>query len=207
MSDRDDLRYGVFLTPDAATSAAVTTITGFVRAQFGLVSAGAFPPHITLVGSLPLATGEDELVATVARAVQDQSAFDVHNAGVSLLGESVVYDVHTLNGGPNLSLLALLERLNAALRPLLRPSAGLPPDLREPEEWRGHLSLASHELNGQPLLRAEVEDFIRQLAVPYPSRFRTGKVTIYRLRHATWIGDWWTTFQWQWLSAVSLGAS
>jgi hypothetical protein len=39
-----DVRYGVFFTPDARTSAAVTTITGLVRAQFGLVSAGAFPP-------------------------------------------------------------------------------------------------------------------------------------------------------------------
>jgi SAM-dependent methyltransferase len=44
----DDVRYGVFLTPDARTSAAVTTISGFIRAQFGLVSAGAFPPHVTL---------------------------------------------------------------------------------------------------------------------------------------------------------------
>lgn len=146
-------------------------------------------------------------MATVARAVQDQAAFDVQNAGVSVLGESVVYDVHTLDGAPNSSLLALLERLNAALRPHLRPSTGLPPDLREPEEWRGHLSLASHELSGQPVLRDEVEDFICQLAVPYPSRFRTGKVTIYRLRHPTWIGAWWRTFQWQWLHAVSLGAS
>jgi hypothetical protein len=45
------------------TSAAVTTITGLARAQFGLVSAGAFPPHVTLAGSLPLRVDEDELLA------------------------------------------------------------------------------------------------------------------------------------------------
>ena len=66
MPERDDVRYGVFLTPDARTSAAITMITGFVRAQFGLASAGAFPPHVTLAGSLPLRVDEDELVAAVA---------------------------------------------------------------------------------------------------------------------------------------------
>ena len=39
----DDARCGVFLTPDAKTSAAVTTITSLVQAQFGLVSAGRLP--------------------------------------------------------------------------------------------------------------------------------------------------------------------
>ena len=38
--------YGVFLIPDAKTSAAVTTITSLVQAQFGLVSAGR-PPAIS----------------------------------------------------------------------------------------------------------------------------------------------------------------
>jgi hypothetical protein len=52
MSQPDDIRYGVFLMPDAKTSAAVASITGFVRAQFGLVSAKRFPPHVTLAGSL-----------------------------------------------------------------------------------------------------------------------------------------------------------
>ena len=44
----EQIRYGVFLRPDPATSVAVTQITGQLRAQYGLVSAGAFPPHVTL---------------------------------------------------------------------------------------------------------------------------------------------------------------
>jgi hypothetical protein len=44
-------RYGVFLTPDPATCAAVSTVTGLIRAQYGFVSAAAFPPHATLAGS------------------------------------------------------------------------------------------------------------------------------------------------------------
>ena len=50
----NQFRFGVFLRPDPKTCAAVTQITSQLRAQYGLVSAGAFPPHITLAGSLPL---------------------------------------------------------------------------------------------------------------------------------------------------------
>ena len=65
MSQPDDVRYGVFLMPDARTSAAVASITGFVGAQFGLVSAKRFPPHVTLAGSLPIAVGEKHLLEVV----------------------------------------------------------------------------------------------------------------------------------------------
>jgi hypothetical protein len=65
VSQPDEIRYGVFLMPDAKTSAAVTSITGFVRAQFGLVSATRFPPHVTLAGSLPIAVGEDDFLEAV----------------------------------------------------------------------------------------------------------------------------------------------
>ena len=65
MSQPDDIRYGVFLMPDAKTSAAMASITGFVRAQFGLVSAKRFPPHVTLAGSLPIAVGEEDLLEVV----------------------------------------------------------------------------------------------------------------------------------------------
>jgi hypothetical protein len=135
--DPDDVRYGVFLTPDARTSAAVTAVTGFVRAQFGLVSAGAFPPHVTLAGSLPLRVDEDELVATVAAVVRRRPSFEVQNNGIAVLGDSVVYDVHDLDGAPNARLIALVEDLVPAVRPLLRPSADLPPDLRGRGDWRG----------------------------------------------------------------------
>ncbi len=50
----NQFRFGVFLRPDPKTCAAVTQITGQLRAQYGLISAGAFPPHVTLAGSLPV---------------------------------------------------------------------------------------------------------------------------------------------------------
>ena len=64
------MRHGVFLRPDPLTCAAVTRITTQLRAQYGLLSAGAFPPHVTLPGSLPIAPGEPALV----RALDDALA-------------------------------------------------------------------------------------------------------------------------------------
>jgi hypothetical protein len=77
-------RFGVFLRPDPATCLAITTITGQVRAQYGLVSAGAFPPHATLAGSLPIAASAHDLVEALTAGLMGFSTFPVENAGVRL---------------------------------------------------------------------------------------------------------------------------
>ena len=190
MDDRDDARYGVFLTPDAKTSAVVTTITSFVQAQFGLVSARRFPPHVTLAGSLPLMGSETELFAVVHSVVAAHPTFEVHNSGIDRLGDSVVFNVHNeVDGEPNTALVDLAVDLARDLQPLLRATSGLPADLRGRDSWRGHLSLASHELSARADLREEVEIFIRQLETPYPSSFQATSVTVYRLHHRTGAAD------------------
>ena len=198
MREPDDARYGVFLTPDAKTSAAVTNITSFVQAQFGLVSARRFPPHVTLAGSLPLAVSESELLAVVGSVAAAHPTFEVHNSGIDRLGESVVFNVHNdVDGKPNAALIDLAMDLARDLRPLVRAADGLPADLRRRDSWRGHISLASHELIDHIDLREEVERFIRQLETPYPSSLQATTVTVYRLHHPSWSGSWWTDFDWQ----------
>jgi hypothetical protein len=88
MEEPDDARYGVFLTPDAKTSAAVTNITSFVQAQFGLVSARRFPPHVTLAGNLPLAVGESELFAVVGSVVPSTALFKCTTAASTVLAKA-----------------------------------------------------------------------------------------------------------------------
>ena len=205
MEEPDDARYGVFLTPDARTSAAVTTITSFVQAQFGLVSARRFPPHVTLAGSLPLAVGESKLLTVVGSVAAAHRTFQVHNSGIDRLGDSVVFNVHNeLDGTPNTALVNLAADLTRDLQPLLRTTDGLPADLRGRDSWRGHLSLASHELSDRADLRDEVELFIRQLETPYPSSFEAATVTVYRLYHPDWSGSWWTDFRWEHGHSLSL---
>src|SRR4029450_14112930 len=49
----NQVRFGVFLRPDPKTCAAVTQITSQLQAQYGLVSAGGFPPPIQGGGGAP----------------------------------------------------------------------------------------------------------------------------------------------------------
>ena len=189
-------RYGVFLRPDPLTCAAVTRITGQLRAQFGLVSAGAFPPHATLAGSLPLAGPAEELL----RALAPVAPFTVQNQGLAWLNGGLVYDVH----GPELAQLA--ATVDAAVRPQLEPAPGLAADLFEPERWRAHLSLGSHDLAARPDLHEEVEAYVRGLAVEVPAEFPAEIVAVYRLEHETWTGSWWRAMTWEHVRSVRLAS-
>ena len=209
MTRSDEIRYGVFLRPDPRTCAAVTTIAGQLRAQYGLVSASRFPPHATLAGSLPLAGDPDEardgLLAALDAVLDGVPPIPMVNAGIDWLGPGLVYDVHSLPSRPggapdhaNDALVALATAVQRAVRPLLAPDreGRLPADLHEPGAWRGHLSLASHELRDRGDLRDEVEDYVRGLDVPVPARFAAEVVSLYRFTHPSWSGAWWTDFRW-----------
>lgn len=199
-------RYGVFLVPDAVTSAAVTAITGFVRAQYGLVSAGAFPPHATLVGSLPIAVGEAELLAVLDRALARLRALPVQNLGVRRLGDVVVYDVSELDGARHEGLRELARTVDSAVAPLLAPSAGLPADVFVPDRFHPHLSLASHDLFSRPDLRDEVARFIAALPVKAPAGFLGETVALYRFEHPTWQDRWWEGLTWSHVHSWRLAA-
>lgn len=116
MTQPDDVRYGVFLVPDARTSAAVTDITTYLRAQFGLVSAGRFPPHVTLAGSLPLAVDELDLLAAAREAPERSAPVQLSNRWLQDLGEVLAFDVHHgTDGQPNQPLLDLVADVGAAV--------------------------------------------------------------------------------------------
>jgi hypothetical protein len=189
-------RYGVFLRPDPLTCAAVTRITGQLRAQFGLVSAGAFPPHATLAGSLPLAGPPEELTDALASV----AAFPVRNHGLAWLNGGLVYDVH------GLEMEHLAATVDAAVRPLLDSAPGLPADLYEPGRWHAHLSLGSHDLAARPDLHDEVEAYVRGLAVEVPAEFPAEVVAVYRLEHETWTGTWWRAMEWEHVRSLRLGS-
>ena len=189
-------RYGVFLRPDPRTCAAVTRITGQLRAQFGLVSAAAFPPHATLAGSLPLVGPPEELTPALATV----APFSVRNHGLSWLNGGLVYDVH------NEEIAQLAATVDAVVRPLLEPAPGLAADRFEPDRWRAHLSLASHDLVARPDLHDEVEAYVRGLAVEAPAEFTAEVVAVYRLEHETWTGSWWRAMTWEHVRSLRLAS-
>ena len=127
MSDPDEVRYCAFRVPDARTCAAVTDITAYLRAQFGLVSAGRFPPHVTLAGSLPIAVGEAELLNALRQDADRHAPIRLTNHGVERLGDVLVCEVHHSDDDqPNQPLLDLATDVSAA------GPAAAPGDRRSP---------------------------------------------------------------------------
>ncbi|KQQ28457.1 2'-5' RNA ligase family protein [Frondihabitans sp. Leaf304] len=206
--DSDPYRYGIYLRPDAQTCRAVTVITDQLRAQFGLVSAGAFPPHATLVGSQPFGAAENDVIDVVTSALADQPAFDVHNSGVRAQGIGFVYDVHhRADGTVNDDLFRLAEKIEATVAPLRRPMSSPPPNDFEPDKFRAHLSLASHDLYVRPDLHDEVGEFITELEIPVPTRFLGHNVALYRTSSPDWSGRWWQTMTWEHVFTWNLASS
>ena len=199
----------MFLLPDARTSAAVTRITGYLHAQYGFVSAGRFPPHVTLAGSLPLAVTEADLVAAVRDLAGRHRAIPMVNSGPRLLWDSVLaFDVHEDGSGrPNPALVDLAVDVMETARPRLGPAGDLPADVHGRDEWHGHLSLATHDLRGQRELLRRVDQFVAQLNEPSPVRFVATELGVFRFRHPTWTGDWWTDFTWDLVDVVELAGS
>ena len=209
MWSRVDVRYGVFLLPDARTSAAVTRITTYLHAQYGFVSARRFPPHITLAGSLPLAVTEADLVAAVRDIASRHRAVPMVNSGPRQLWDSVLaFDVHGDGGGrPNPALVDLAVDVMEMARPRLGPVGDLPADVHGRDDWHGHLSLASHDLRGRRELLRRVDQFVAHLDEPFPARFVANEVGVFRFRHPSWTGDWWTDFTWELVDLVELDGS
>jgi 2'-5' RNA ligase len=190
-------RYGVFLTPDPATSAAVTLVTAFIRGRYGFVSAAAFPPHATLAGNLPVRVPEERLIDALTGLLAERRAFPVENHGVRPFEGAVIYDVHEFGPGVNEELRRLAVDVGDTVRPLLRSTGGSPADLHSADDFHAHISLASHELTARPDLLDEVTEFAAALPVDVPAGFTAGTVTLYRLTHPTWSGSWWRTMTWE----------
>ncbi|WHP18900.1 heme utilization protein [Cellulomonas sp. ES6] len=200
--------YGVFLLPDPVTSAAVTTVTLAVERQFGFVSAGRFPPHATLAGSVPIRAEAPVIEAALDVVLRDRAGFDVHHSGIVRHGAAVTYDVDRLpDGRRNQALADLAVDVNAALAPLAHALDAYLVQPFDPERFRAHISLASHEMRTQPHLGDDVEAFVRAVPAPaVPAVFPARQVALYEFRSAGWTGRWWETLQWRHLRTWTLTA-
>ncbi|MFF5966462.1 2'-5' RNA ligase family protein [Streptomyces collinus] len=195
----DPYRYGVYLRPDPATCAAVTAVTSQLRAQYGIVSAGAFPPHATLAGSRHITAPVQEIVAAVTRALAGARAFTVHNAGVRRQGVGLVYDVHHLADGitPNPDFADLAALVDKAVAPLESAAPNPAANPFDEDTFRAHLSLVSHDMYVRPDLSEEVREYVDGLPVTFPQTFRGDRVSLYRTRSDDWTGRWWQTLTWE----------
>jgi hypothetical protein len=129
----NQFRFGVFLRPDPKTCAAVTQITTQLRAQYGLISASAFPPHVTLAGSLPVVVPLAELIQLIGFVLRRAPRFTVQNLGVRRLGDSALaYDVSALDGAPNRRLNDLAGAVDSVVDPCSAQAAVCRPTSTSP---------------------------------------------------------------------------
>lgn len=195
-----DIRYGIYLRPDPATCWNVTQTTLAVKRQFGLVSAGAFPPHATLIGNLASAASVPELVAALDPVFEGLQPFPVYNAGVVRTASNTWefnVDLDENAAAPNEPLRAAALAVKDAVLPLsvpvndylVRPVAAY--------TFAGHLGLASHELLVDDSLSDQVGEFIQQLPIePAPPSFSARWFSLFEFR-ADWSGPWWEHMTWR----------
>ena len=203
-----EVRYGVYLRPDPSTCLVQSQINAVLVQQFGIVSAAAFPPHVTLAGNLHSAATADELVAAVDDGLAGCAPFPVHNKGIERVGDAWVYNVHEDgHGNPNAALVDLARRVMGALTPWALEHDDHLVGRFSPEEFWGHLSLASHDLVVRPALSEEVGAFLTALPLTPPPTFVADTVTLFELTADDWRGHWWESLRWRHLHSWQLAAT
>lgn len=199
-------RFGLFLRPDPVTCRQLSEIVRLLWAQFGLRSAAAFPPHVTLLGSMSMESSPDALIHAVDPVLKGAPRFAVHNAGLAVLDGSLVYDMSLLpDGSVNTDLLDLRRRLVEAARRVAQVPCDTDTAPWDSASFRAHLSVANHELRVDPWRLVEVHEFVRGLGVTMPTSFEARTFALVETQSVSFATRWWEDLTWQhlhsWLPA------
>lgn len=200
-------RYGVFFRPDARTCRTQIELHQILKHQFGLVSAGAFPPHATLLGNIGIHAAEQDLLDRVAQAVAHFPPITVHNGGLNRDGGGVAFGIHLLpDGTVNNALVDLATRIDDAVAPIRRRTDEdyLTGHTTAATHFRAHLTVAGHDLALRPDLADEVWAYINELDIRVPTQFTVDAITVFRFRSDHWTSQWWTDMTWQHLTSWKL---
>lgn len=198
-------RYGVYLRPDPATCMVVSQVTGLLARQFGIVSASAFPPHVTLAGSIRTQSTPADLVRMLEDTLRPVRSFVVRNSGLVSSNGGWAYNINdNEEGEPNGQLCELAAVVLAAMGPVTLPNDDLHTAVIGPESFVAHLSLASHDLIERPDLKEEVGEFIRGIPLRPPVTFVANTVSLFETTSDGWRGEWWRSLRWRQIRSWSL---
>ena len=193
-----DVRYGIFLRPDAATCWAVTQVTHALNKQFGLVSAGAFPPHATLIGNLATQASEAGLIAMLDPVFDQVRPFPVYNTGISGKKPGYEYSINMDATGtnPNGPFGQVAAAVAKAVAPLSVPVDDFLVTPVAEYAFEAHLGLASHDLFVDGHLDEEVGEFLAELPVQHPASFTAHWYSLFEFR-SDWSSHWWHQMTWR----------
>ena len=200
-------RYGLFLRPPATLARVQADVHALLRAQYGLVAAGAFPPHMTILGHVATHAPDERVIDAAAEAVAGVPPVHLFNRGLALHHGGICHDIGSLRSGePNPELLNLFRRAKSAFEPLL---AELPGEyrggVRDEEKFYGHMSLAAHDLALRPDLTQEVLRFLEELDIAAAGDYVVDTATLYKFETSTgWDAQWWEGMRWRHLRSFAL---
>ncbi|MER7792836.1 hypothetical protein [Streptomyces sp. NPDC097640] len=174
-------------------------MTHALNKQFGLVSAGAFPPHATLIGNLATQASEDRLISALDPVFENVHPFPVHNSGIDRkeLG-TYEYNINldeTVTK-PNEPLARVAAAVAKAVAPLSAPVDDYLVTPVAEYEFSAHLGLASHDLVVDNHLSEEVGDFLTEFALQPPDSFIARWYSLFEFR-SEWSSHWWHHMTWR----------
>lgn len=193
-------RYGFYLRPDLHTSRAIADMHQVLRAQYGLISAGLFMPHVTIKGFYASDAEPAEMVARLDASCAGMKPFTAHNGGVIKMGPlGVVTSWRDMpDGTPNEGFFDAQDRAFDALAPLIRPDCAF--TRRDPRGRAGlnpfhpHITLAMADF--KPHMQDELLDFASAGGLVGPASFVADTYHLFRFV-ADWEGAWWLTLTWE----------
>lgn len=197
------IRYGVFLRPSAALIQESLRAYRITAEQFGFRAANAYPPHITLVGSIALdpERSESDLVSAVDGAISGVAPIPIKNLGMALMEDRSILCQMIDHDAGALRLPDLMGALLDAVRPIrVFPSTDETAAQRQndaPENFRAHLSLISHDGKHFPELSEECFSVLEEIGIGAPSEWIGEWVTLYRLESDDWTDRYWRTMTWE----------
>jgi len=202
-SPSNEYRYGIFIRPPAEVALPTLRMMRAARDLFGFHAATAYPPHITLIGSIVLSGTEQELLETVEQALKDRAAISVHGEGLNAsIGAAVGIDYNkSRTGDQNNDLGELYEGLRSATVPLrgYEPTDRKASDRRAKEgkeHFRAHLTVLGHDGADNPAVRDEARELLEGIVAEVPADWTADTVTVYRFWSAAWDGKYWLTQEW-----------
>jgi 2'-5' RNA ligase len=198
-----EYRYGIFIRPPAEVALPALEMMRTARDLFGFHAATAYPPHITMIGSIVLTGTEVQLIDAVDGVLAGRAAIPTHGTGLNAaIGAAIGIDYnHTSSGEQNLQLVELYEDLRRETEQLrgFEPTDRKAAERRAKvgaEHFRAHLTVLGHDGIDNSSARAEARDVLDHLVKDLPEDWTADTITIYRFWSADWDAKYWLTQEW-----------
>ncbi len=203
-SDYRQIRWGLYLRPDARTCRDQAGIHELLTRQYGLRAGGSFMPHATVKGFFLSPSSEDDLIAALEPVLSRAVPFPVHNAGPVRFGPAtVVLDIQRqADGSNNDAFTTFHTACLEALIPHIDPNCPNTPREGVRDRFHGHLTLSMADC--PPWLGDEVAQFIDDLRPIGSPDFTARHIHLFAFTSADWGGQWWDTLRWRLCHAWTL---